>query len=382
MFVRFMEERLLMSLEFSPITYLAGPRQAGKSTLAKMMGVGREFLSLDNIETLISAQNQPRDFIMERKGLCVIDEIQRAPELILPIKESVDNHKIPGQFLLTGSANLLNIPTLSDSLAGRMILLNLLPLSAGEIMGKKNSWLQKIFSEKIGDIFQNVKDISYEDICKFIVNGGYPIIWQDMSAAKRDMWFESYIGTMIERDLRDITNFVDVMRMHRLFSDLALRSASIINVLEVARKCQIPAASVTLYMAALESIFLTSKIPCYFTNLHKRLVKAPKFYLNDTGILCNILRITEDTNFVEKPEWGGVLETFIYNEIKKQLSWSSERIDILHYRTYDGKEVDFVLENGNRDIIGIEVKASKNITEHFTHGLKHLQNEVGAKFKG
>lgn len=382
MFTRFILNKVKTALDFSPITYLSGPRQAGKSTLVELFSnKDREFISLDNTDALLSAHKSPREFIMARQNLCTIDEIQRCSALMLPIKESVDKSKIPGHFLLTGSANILNIPKLADSLAGRMIILKLFSLSVGEILGSQNKWLDFIFTEKIPDIFTNIIDISYEDLCSFIIKGGYPVVHQNINNEQRKAWFESYIQTMIERDLREITNFGDITRMHRLFSNISLKSATMLNVLDIGRDCQIPAASVTLYLAALESIFLLSKIPAYFTNLQKRLVKAPKFYLHDTGILCSRLNITEYSTFNERSEWGSIVETFIYGELKKQLSWNASRIEILHYRTYHGREVDFVLEAPNRDIIGIEVKTSRNISANFAKGLHHLQSEVGDKFK-
>ncbi len=382
MYKRFLSDKITTALSFSPVTYLGGPRQAGKSTLAEMMsGKDWKFISLDNVELLMAAKNAPRDFITMQDNPCVIDEIQRAPELILPIKEFVDKNRLAGHFLLTGSASLLTMPNIADSLAGRMTLLTLFPLSVQEILKRRNNWIDHIFSTGLQDIFSAKSSIEYNDLCQFIIKGGYPVVWKNITKDQRNMWFQSYIQTMIERDLRDISNFSDAIKINRLFKDLTLRSATMINILELSRECQIPASSTSLYIEALESIFLVSRAPAWFTNLHKRLVKSPKSYMNDSGILCHMLNINEDSNFAVRPEWGHVVETFIYNELRKQISWSTNNIGLFHYRTYNGIEVDFILEDQNRDIVGIEVKASRGFSSNFSKNMERVRDEVGEKFK-
>ena len=380
MYNRFIASHLKEALAFSPAVYLAGPRQSGKSTLVEK-SAGRDYFSFDSINTLHIAKESPLDFISSLQNPCTLDEIQRAPELILPIKEHIDKNKTAGHFLLTGSANILSMPSVADSLAGRMIILNLLPLSSGEILGRRNSWIENIFTTPILDLFSSIKPIEYNDLCKFIIHGGYPALQKDLNATQRKMWFNSYIQTIIERDLKDITNFSEVIRMNNLFRHASVRSALSLNTTDLARSLQIPATTTSLYMAALETLFIFSKLPAWFRNQNKRMTKMPKLFLNDSGILCHMLNITIDSDFTARMEWGQIVETFIYTELKKQLSYSLSPFGLFYYRTHSGNEVDFVLENPNGDVIGIEVKASKSISHNFTNGMMDLRDSAGTNFK-
>jgi len=339
----------------------------------------KSFLTFDNLSVLQSAQLAPRDFVFQLETPCVLDEVQRAPDLMLPLKEAIDQRKKPGQFVLTGSTHLLTRPQVSESLAGRMIIETLWPLSPQEIKGVKNNWIQDVFHKSPYEIFSKTSFETHQDTCQFILKGGYPIIW-GLNLDQQNQWFQSYIQTMIERDLREITHYSDTIRMYNLFKYLILRSGCVLNVLDLSRSVKIPMSSLLLYLGALESIFLISRIPGWTRNRSKRLTKAHKLLLNDSGLFCYGVDLTED-NFKERSEWGFAVETFVYTEILKQLSWSSRKVGLFHYRTYEGKEVDFVLENAVQDIVGIEVKASRSLSSHATEGLKSLMQDAGEKFK-
>ena len=365
-----------------PVVYLAGPRQAGKSTLVKsLIHPTRDYFTMDNLQTLNSAKQNPQGFVKLRKNPCIFDEIQRCPELLLPIKEFVDSTREKGHFILTGSADILSIPQAADSLAGRMAIFELLPLSAQEILGNQKNWIAEIFADPTPDVFVNQSPITYEDICQLVISGGYPDAYKSNSKKYKNVWFESYIKTMIERDLREINDYKSIVRTHRLFQLLALRSSTIVNMMDFARSSDIPASSLTIYLDAIESLFLIKRIPGYYSNLNSRLTKAPKIYLVDSGLMCHQVNIASVQNPWEHREWGQVFETFVVNEIRKQLSWLDTTLGLYHYRTHQGKEIDLILENRNQEIIAIEIKASQTVTSNMSKNFAQIKADTGDKFK-
>lgn len=382
MFQRFLKNSINEMTRLFPVVYLAGPRQSGKSTLVKnFLQPDRDYFTMDNLQTLSSAKQNPQEFIKLCKNPCVLDEIQRCPELLLPIKEFVDESQKKGHFLLTGSADILAMPQVSDSLAGRMAIFELLPLSVQEIFGKQKSWILEIFTNPSVDVFSDKSNLTYDDICQLVITGGYPDVYKSNSKKHKSIWFESYIKTMLERDLRELSDYKSITRTNRLFQLLALRSATIVNIMDFARSSDIPASSIAIYLDALESLFLIKRIPGYYSNLNNRLTKAPKIYLVDSGLMCHQVDIASVKNPWEHREWGQVFETFVVNEIRKQLSWLDTSISLYHYRTHQGKEIDLVLENKQQEIIAIEIKASQKITSAMSKNFAQIKNDTGDKFK-
>lgn len=365
-----------------PVVYLAGPRQSGKSTLVKNLNnPSRNYLTMDNLQTLNSAKQNPQEFVNLCKKPCTFDEIQRCSELLLPIKEHVDSTNQKGAFLLTGSANILAMPNVADSLAGRMAVFELLPLAAQEILNNQNNWIAEIFTNPNPEVFAKKSNLNFEDMCNLVISGGYPEVYKSESKKFKNVWFESYTKTMIERDLRELSDYKSVSRMHRLFQLLAVRSSTIINLMDFARSSEIPASSISLYLDAMESLFLIKRIPGYYSNLNKRLTKAPKIYLVDSGLMCHLVGVESTKKPWEHREWGQIFETFVLNEIRKQLTWADIQVNLYHYRTQHGKEIDIVLENKQREIIAIEVKASTTVSASMGKNFSYLRADSKEQFK-
>jgi predicted AAA+ superfamily ATPase len=382
MFPRFLKNSITQIASLFPVTYLAGPRQAGKSTLVKNLDhPRRNYFTMDSLQTLNAAKQNPQEFIRLCKNPCTIDEIQRCFELLLPIKDFVDSTGQKGHFLLTGSSNILSMPKVSDSLAGRMAIFELLPLSVQEILGFQKNWILELFANPSPEVLPSKSNINYEDICEFVIYGGYPDVYKSDSKKYKNIWFESYIKSMIERDLREINDYKSVIRIHRLFQLLSLRSATTVNIMDFARITDIPASSLTIYLDALESLFLIKRIPAYYSNLNNRLTKACKVYLVDSGLMCHKVDITFSKTPWEHREWGQVFETFVVNEIRKQLPWLDSAISLYHYRTHQGKEIDLVLENKQQEIIAVEIKASRTLTTTSAKNFAQIKADTGDKFK-
>jgi predicted AAA+ superfamily ATPase len=262
-----------------------------------------------------------------------------------------------------------------------MAIFELLPLSVQEILNNQKNWIEKLFQSPTPEIFSKKSELSFTDICQLAITGGYPDVYKASSKKFKNTWFESYSKTMLERDLREISDYKSVTRTNRLFQLLGLRSSSVVNVMDLARSSDIPASSISIYLNALESLFLIKRIPGYFGNLNSRLTKAPKIYLIDSGLMCHLVNIESTNQPWEHREWGQVFETFVFNEIRKQLTWSNSNINMYHYRTNHGKEIDLILENKQQEIVAVEIKASQNVSAHMGKNFSHLKSDLKERFK-
>jgi predicted AAA+ superfamily ATPase len=372
---------ILSSLKDSPVVFIQGARQTGKSTLAQSLsgrGHPARYFTLDDAATLSAAQSDPAGFVTGLDGPTILDEVQRAPGLALAIKAAVDAHRKAGRFLLTGSASVLVLPKLSESLAGRIEIHTLWPFSQGEIEKQRDTFIDACFQNR----FQP-KDTPAEGWSKLvnrIIPGGYPEMLNRSSADRRQAWFGSYITTILQRDVRDISNIRDLADLPRLLTLVASRAGSLLDYADLARCIGIPQTTVKRYMALLEATFLVQTLPAWFTNIGKRLVKAPKVYLNDTGLLAHLLGVDADRLRSDSTLGGGVLENFVAMELLKQRGWSKTKPALHHYRTHGGDEVDLVLEDRAGRIVGIEVKASASIDAGHFKGLKALADAAGDRF--
>lgn len=380
MYKRKITPRIKEALNDTPAIVINGARQTGKSTLAKSLvgpGFDAKYLSFDSNNTLVAAKNDPVGFISELAGPVILDEIQRVPELFLSIKHAIDQNRKAGQFLLTGSANILSLPKLGDSLTGRVELFELWPFSQEEILEKESGFLQNVFSEKP---IRKMETIKRADLQKRIFRGSFPeaII---RPTNRQEAWFESYIDTLLQRDIRDISDIHGIAKLPKLVSILATRSAKLLNLSDIATSTSIPYATLNRYIDVLEATYLVQLIPAWSSNLGLRLVKAPKLLINDTGLLASILGINDERLEKDPSLYGSLLETFVGMELKKLISYSGERISLYHYRTLALHEVDFVLEKKNGDLVGIEVKASSSISQSDLKGLKNLAESTKQKFK-
>jgi len=368
------------SLADSPVVFLQGARQTGKSTLVKSLieGTAARYLTLDDATILAAAGGDPKGFIGGFDGPVVLDEVQRAPGLALAIKAAVDADRRPGRFLLTGSANPLVLPRFADSLAGRMELHTLWPLSQGEMAGRSEGFIDALFDKRFA--LPAAGGEPWARLVPRLVRGGYPEMLRRDEAGRRAAWFGSYVTTILQRDVRDISNVQDLSQMPRLLALMASRAASLLDYADLARNLSMPQTTLKRYAALLETTFLVHTLPAWFTNIGKRLAKAPKVLLNDTGLLTHLLGADESRLVADPTLGGGVLENFVAVELVKQRGWSKVRPNLYHFRTHNGDEVDVVLEDAAGRIVGIEVKASATIDGSHFKGLKVLAEAAGDRF--
>ena len=374
--------KIIEALSDTPVVMLNGARQTGKSTLAKSLlsenHIGG-YVTLDDATALAAAKHDPAGFLSGLGESTVIDEIQRAPELFLAIKADVDENRRPGRYLLTGSANVLLLPRLSESLAGRMEIFTLWPLSQGEFAGIRERFIDVLFSEDLSSTASAAEDTEIT-LLERAIRGGYPEAAARSSESRRRAWFGSYITTLLQRDVRDIAHIDGLTAMPRLLAMLATRSPSLLNYSELSRTTGLPQSTLKRYMALFETIFLIEHLPAWYSNLGKRLVKAAKLVMNDTGLLATLLAV-DATRLENMPLCGAVIENFVIAELKKQISWSDTRPAMLHYRTQTGLEVDVVLEDTAGRIVGIEIKSAKSVGGQDFRGLRSLAEVSGNNFR-
>ena len=369
---RKIEKNLLFSLKNAPVVFLNGPRQAGKSTLVQKLGEKKfpaEYRSLDNITQLASAQNAPYEFLNSQNSL-IIDEAQMAPELFRPLKERVDNirrknkNQSLGRFLLTGSANIMVLPKLSDALVGRMSIKSLYPFSVSEPLNSKEDFLKRLFQKD----FQNIKSSTLR-LAECINLATFP----DISGKNRreySEWFDSYLTTLLQRDVRMLSQLKKINELARLLRVLASQAGSLINEASISRNIGLNAVSGKEYRNILQALFLTFTIPPWSQNIRKRLVKSSKGYLMDTLLLCYLQGWNLSGLSKKHPNfYGHVVENFVATELVKLISFSETPVKLLHFRTSDNKEVDFILELPNGKLAAIEVKAGDVVTANHFKGI-------------
>jgi len=378
---RHLTPTLLEALADTPAVFLQGARQTGKSTLVKSLaehGHAADYLTLDHAAVLAAAEHDPAGFIDGLEGPIILDEVQRVPALFLAIKQAIDTDRTPGRFLLTGSANALVLPTLADSLVGRIEILTLWPFSQGERAQRHETLIDVLFNNSLTRLKPG--KLSWRDLIDRMLAGGYPEASSRTSLARRRAWFDSYITTILQRDVRDMANIERLSELPKLLRMLATRAGTLLNFAELSRSLSIPQTTLKRYMALLEATFLVQLLPAWTTNLSKRLMKSPKIMLSDTGLLGAQLgldteRLGEDTSLT-----GRVLENFIMMEIRKQLTWSSVKAEMYHFRSHTQQEVDLLLEDTSGRVVGVEVKAAASVDAKDFHGLKHLSELAGDQF--
>ncbi|MBL8535016.1 MAG: ATP-binding protein [Betaproteobacteria bacterium] len=380
MFPRFVQSRVEAALADTPVVLVNGPRQSGKSTLVRMLAdaAGVSYRTLDNATTLAAATDDPEGFVSALSPAVALDEIQKAPRLFPAIKQAVDADRRGGRFLVTGSANVLLLPSLADSLAGRMQIVSLLPLSQGELRGRRERFVEWAFGEEgPPDI---PEDAGAPGLADIVLAGGYPEVLTRPEADRRQAWHDSYLTAVLQRDVRDLANIQGLGDMPRLLTLLAARTGSLLNVSDVARSCGLPLSTLQRYLTLLETVFLFSPLPAWFVNIEKRLTKAPKVHLVDTGLAGFLMGIDADRVRRDPAAFGHLLEGFVLSEIRKHLSWSRVAAKPYHFRTASGQEVDIVLESRDGRVVGVEVKNSATVGPRDFHGLSALSDACGERF--
>ena len=372
---RFSEYPLCEALLDTPVVLIHGVRQCGKTTLAKSVGAryGYEYVSFDDLNHLRAAKVDPVGFVADLPEKVVLDEIQRTPELFATIKASVDENRKPGRFILTGSANVLLLPRLSDSLAGRMEIIRLRPLAWAEVAGEKPDFLAQLFS---GRFSAKPTSATYtrlgEDLSELICRGGFPPVIKRQNPRRRSAWYRSYITTIVQRDVQDIANVRNLDVLPRLISLAASQTARLFVSENMAGPFSLSRPTIREYLALLEQMFLIERLQPWHSNRLSRLIKTPKMHFSDTGLAAALLGLNSRSLWNQKPLLGQLLETFVYNELRKHADWHDQVLDFYHFRNKDKVEVDFVIQQGGQ-VAGIEVKASSTVNEHDFKGLKKLR---------
>lgn len=379
MYRRGITERVLAGLADSPAVFLQGPRQCGKSTLVQMLAESRHparYLSLDDPSQLEAATSDPNGFVAALSGDIVIDEVQAAPALFAAIKRAVDQDRRPGRFLLTGSANALVFPELARALTGRVDLVTLLGLSQGELLGVREGFVDWAFSGK--SLPRDLRVGMFRPAQVLV--GGYPEVVGRKTPERRAAWFEAYVTTLLQRDVRNLAEVDALAELPRILRLCASRVGGLLNFAELARSLAVPQTTLKRYFALLEAVFLVHRLPAWHANLGKRLVKSPKLYFHDSGLACHLQGIDAGAWDEASTRRGALLENFVFGELERQLGWSRTQAKLHHYRSHAGEEVDFILEDARGRLVGVEVKATATPSSADAAGLRALAAVLGDRF--
>ena len=368
-----------VALADTPVVCLVGPRQSGKTTLAQILDARRRFITLDDLDYRRTAQDDPHGFLAELPDFVAIDEIQKAPDLLSAIKISVDRDRRPGRFLLTGSANLLQIPTVTESLAGRMEIQLLHPLTEAEKERRPGGFLRAFLN---GDL-RNPRPADRPDagvkLPERLVLGGYPEVL-GRSPERARQWHRNYLGQIIERDVRDVARVRQPIEVLRLLEALAIRPAATLNVSRLANGLDFRRETVLHYLSVLERLFLIRRLPAWHSSESKRLVKSPKVHLLDSGLTATLAGRTTEDWLENRAAMGGLLETFVVQQLIAQAAWTDPDLRFWHYRDRDQAEVDLVITLRRR-VWGIEIKAGSAVEPRDAHGLRRLAAVCGNQFE-
>jgi len=376
---RHSEGAIIEALTDTRVVLVTGPRQCGKSTLVSLVAMGRnaEWRNLDTAATRQAASTDPAGFV-DSGELMVIDEIQRVPELLLAIKEQVDSDPRPGRYLLTGSARVLALRGLPDTLPGRIETIELWPFSQGEIDGASDGFVDAIFDQ--GETLALESAISRQEYAGRVVRGGFPEALARTNPRRRERFFDSYLADLVARDVSQLSEIERTAEMRALIRLLAARSGQLLVVNAVGSEARLPASTVHRYLGLLEEVFLIKRIPAWSRNVSARAIGTPKLAFVDSGIAANLLGADARSLLRPGGPFGPLLEGFVLMELARQLTWSRQRAELFHYRTKDKVEVDAVLENRQGKVVGIEVKASSTVGAGDFRGLRHLAERIGDDF--
>jgi predicted AAA+ superfamily ATPase len=371
---------LAEALEDSPVVLIHGPRQCGKTTLARAVCEprGYRYITFDDDVARLAATDDPAGFVDGLPARVVLDEVQHVPALFGALKRAVDRDRAPGRFVLTGSTNVLLLPTLADSLAGRMEIIRLHPLAQLELLRKPPAFLGRLFG---GGFPTAQRPRLGPQLADRIVAGGYPAALARSSQARRSRWYRDYVQAIVERDVRDLSRIHALRSLPQLMSLAASQTAHLLNVTELAAPFQLSRQTIRDHVTLLERVFLVEEIPPWHSNRLGRLVKTPKLHFGDTGLAATLLGVEAEGLWTDRALLGQLLETFMLQELQRQATGHPHPLRFHHFRDKDGAEVDIVIEQGPRAIAGVEVKASATVNESDLRGLRKLGRAAGMAFR-
>lgn len=378
LYPRYLEGPLRGAMSDTRVVAIAGPRQSGKSTLARVIGgKNATYLSLDEAVNFLAAKDDPTGFVRRTQGLTIIDEIQRVPELMLAIKLSVDDDPQPGRFLVTGSADIRTLPTIQDSLAGRIEVRNLYPLSRDEILARRSTFLSDVFAGVLPEPGE-----AYDPFVlpRIVGTGGFPEAVRRKDNARRRDWLKAYSLAIVEQDITDNWTLDRRRDMPRLLEALAQHCSETLNLTTIGAQLGMDRKTVDRHAGILEQLFLVRRVRPWFRNELKRLAKTPKLHFLDSGLAAALRRQNLEKLGPNRVPLGPLLETFVFAELCKQASWSDDAPEIFHYRDLDGGEIDFILESWDKRIVAIEVKAGATVRPDAFATMRKLAAVLGDAF--
>ena len=379
MYERFAEKQVGEALADTPVVLVVGPRRAGKTTLVRRLSdtdTDRVYITLDDRTVLEAAQSDPTGFI---QGLdqVILDEIQRVPELLLAIKKAVDEDYRPGRFVLTGSANVLTLPRVADSLAGRMETIRLLPLARAEVSGAPPSFLNRLFA---GNLSSDSAALIGDDLIRLALCGGFPEAIGRQSERRRQSWARAYLTSILTRDLRDIAAIEKLTELPQFVRLLAQHSARLVNYSRLGAGIGVSHKTGQRYVGLLEQLFLIATLPPWHSNALKRIARTPKLHFLDSGLLATAQGLGFDRVKRHRDLFGGLLESFVFSEVLKLISAADRSLTPYHFRDQQRREVDIVLERDDGRVAGIEVKASATVRSADFGGLRRLAEACRQRF--
>jgi uncharacterized protein len=380
LFDRPLRASLRAALKDTPVVCLLGPRQSGKSTLARTLEPAYAYVSLDDEAVLAFARSDPTGFVASLPDPVVLDEVQRAPELLRTIKLAVDRDRRPGRYVLTGSANLLLLPRLGDSLAGRMEVIQLHPLTAAEQASRPGRFLSMFLENGLKPEVRSTPAAPLAELAERVVAGGFPEAVARAGTRMRT-WHREYLRTLVERDVQDVARVRDVHEIARLLEMLALRTAELLNVSSLANDLDLRRETVDHYLSICERLYLVRRLHPWHRNAAKRLVKTPKVHVVDSGLAATLAGLTAGDWSGQRDRFGHLLESFVVQQLVAQAGWTDPDLRFWHYRDKDQVEADLVITRG-RQTWGVEVKAAATASPVDGRGLRRLAEHCGMDFQG
>ncbi len=368
------------ALRDTPVVCLLGPRQSGKTTLARTLEPRYAYVTFDDEATLAFARTDPTGFIASLPQRAILDEIQRVPELLRAIKLSVDRDRRPGRFVLTGSANLLMLPNLGDSLAGRMEIVQLQPLTAAEQARVPGRFLANLVAGRLKAAISPAQPDVAHELARRVVTGGFPEALA-RSPARARSWHREYLRTLIERDVKDVAQVRDPASVGRLLEMIALRTAELLNISSLGADLGMRRETAEHYLSVCERLYLVRRLPAWHRNHGKRLIKAPKVHMVDSGLASTLMGLAASDWSAQRDRFGHLVESFVVQQLIAQSGWTDPDLRFWHYRDKDRVEVDVVITRG-RETWGVEVKSAMTATPSDGQGLQHLAEQCGTDYRG